>query len=335
MLSRVATSLYWMARYIERSGDIARLVEANSLLEIDTSTPHRADSLAFWRPVLEATALTDHYNAAVAENPDLSIPEFLMLDRNNPDSIVSCVAQARENARMVRDQISSEMWLELNTLHLFLHSHAQEEWIHNPEEFFARIIRFSLLFQRITDATVPQNEGWHFIQTGICLERADKTSRILDIPNRASVAQTSAPWGTVLGSCSAGPAYRELYGDAVDEWKVTNLLIFSDSFPRSVRFCLRRLNQALHAISGTPLGQFSNEAERLTGSALASLDFAGPNEVAEVGLSHYVDRIQQHLNTISQEIFETYVLLPSEIQSLKIDPHRIHAYQQQISQQQQ
>ncbi|NNE92716.1 MAG: alpha-E domain-containing protein [Verrucomicrobiales bacterium] len=335
MLSRVADSLYWMARYIERAGNVARLVEANSSLELDSTTSQRADSLAFWRPVLEATALVDAYNEAVAERPELTIPDFLMLDPKNPDSIVASVSEARENARMVRDQISSEMWLELNTLHLFLKSQGAAEWTSRPEDFFARIIRFSLLFQGITDATVPQNEGWHFIQAGICLERADKTSRILDIPHRVQGARSAAPWGTVLGSCSAGPAYRDLYGDAVDEWKVTNLLIFSDSFPRSVRFCLRRLNEVLHAISGTPQGQYSNEAERLTGSALAGLDFADPNDVAQAGLSAYVDQLQRNFNEISQKIFETYVLLPSELQSLNIDSRYVHAYNQQQQQQQQ
>lgn len=334
MLSRVADSLYWMARYIERAGNIARLVNANAEMVLETAAARENDPAAYWRPLLEVTSLMEVYQDFADEDEELDVPEFLVLDPRNPESIRSCISSARENARMVRDQISEEMWLELNTLHL-LNSRGEEEWRRSRGEFCDRIIRFSLLFQGLTDATVPHGEGWHFIQAGIHLERADKTSRILEIPNRHTRIPSTAPWGAVLGSCSAGPAYREIHGGEVDQHRVVGLLIFSDTFPRSVRFCIRRLDETLHAISGTPRGQYSNEAERLTGSLMASLDFAGPGEVADMGLKNYVDRLQKRFNEIGQEVFETYVLLPSEIQALNIEPLRFHAYEQQMSQQQQ
>ncbi len=335
MLSRVADSLYWMSRYIERAGNIARLVEVNMEVLLDLSLEQQGSRESYWYPLLDATALTEKYQALEDESKRPEVPEFLTLSLENPDSIRSCIAQARENARMVRDQISDEMWLELNSLHLFLSSPAAAAlWHRDPEDFCTQIIRFSLLFQGITDATIPHDEGWQFIRTGRFLERADKTTRILDIPHRLQSGRGPLPWATVLSSCSARAAYRQLYGGEVTERLATNLLIFSDVFPRSVRFCLRMVDEALHAISGTPRGQYSIEAERLTGSALASLDFAGPDEVEMMGLPAYADQLQTKFNDIGQQVFATYVLLPSEVALQITEQQRlVYAYTSQSQQQ--
>ena len=336
MLSRVANHLYWMARFIERAGNLARMVDANAQMLIDIASDLENDSLEFWFPLLEASALTGSYHEWAASHPDGEVAEFLTVSRTNPDSITSNIEHARENARAVRDQISEELWLELNTLHLVLKDIDREERKRNMMELCQRIVRFSLLFEGIAHATLPHNEGWQFIRCGLILERADKTSRILDIPHRLpGLGRAALPWGAVLRSCSAGPAYRECYGGSVSEWKVINLLIFSDTFPRSIRFCLRQLDDAMRAISGTPPGQHSNEGERITGGALADLDYAAPDHITGIGLRDYLDRLQTQINEIGQHLFETYVLLPLDLEALNLEPNRLRAYQQQINQQQQ
>ncbi|MEM8954168.1 MAG: alpha-E domain-containing protein [Verrucomicrobiota bacterium] len=336
MLSRDANSLLWMARYIERAENLARLVEVNRVFLLDSRRSGNYGEDEMWRPVMQLPAMSEAYAAATEAQggvaPDLGY--FVTMDPSNSYSIRACIAQARENARMVRDQISEEMWVELNTLHLFLKSDdAEMMWGRSPEAYLRKLSEFSLLFQGLTDATVPHNEGWRFVQLGKFLERADKTSRILD-----SIAfirdGDRGRCLAVLRCCSAVSAFRDEFGGAVTLDNVTAFLLFSQAFPRSIRFCLRKLDEVLHAISGVGRGEYSNEAERLTGGALANLNFSGISDVKKRGLNQYVDAIQVQLNDIGQEIFEAYVLLPSAIRS--VSPSTVSVpLQFQMQQQQQ
>ncbi|MCB1077590.1 MAG: alpha-E domain-containing protein [Verrucomicrobiae bacterium] len=316
MLSRVADSLYWLSRYLERAENLARLVDVNRHDALDFIASEDNDRL--WKPLLYATCTEN----AFAEARKIKAPHssevggFIMFSQANHDSIRQCIAVARENARMVRDQISEEMWLELNSIHLFMQSSdAEDLWRRQPEALCREVIKFSLLFQGLTDATIVHDEGWQFVQLGKFIERADKTSRILDIltyftePERTELA-------SVLRSCSGFSAFRAEFRGDVTLPNVMAFLLFSQSFPRSVRFCVRRLDGVLHAISGVPIGAFSNEAERLTGSVLAQLNFSSVDTVWQNGLHDYIDDLQQRLNDIGQRVFETYVLLPSEIRNV-------------------
>jgi len=314
MLSRVAESLYWLSRYVERAENLARLVDVNRYDALDAGVGRGDDG---WNSLLQVTHTEDLYaTAEETEGRDLDVGRFITFSSSNPDSIRQCLAQARENARVVRDQISEEMWLELNSIHLFLQSRdAEALWQAQPEMLCRKVIRFCLLFQGLTDATILHDEGWKFVQVGKFLERADKTSRILDMltsqgrPDRARIA-------SVLRSCSGFSAFRAEFRGDVNLPNVTAFLLFSQPFPRSVRFCLRQLDRHLHAISGFPSGSYSNEAERITGSALAQLNFSSTENVWSFGLHEYIDDLQRQLNAIGQQVFETYVLLPSEVQAV-------------------
>ncbi|MBU6303483.1 MAG: alpha-E domain-containing protein [Verrucomicrobia bacterium] len=328
MLSRVAESLFWLSRYIERAENLARLVDVNREHLLDSHRQGQSNPADAWRPVLQATCADEAYDALVEDSgtpPDAG--RFITLEDRYPDSIRQCIANARENARMVRDQISEEMWLELNAVHLLLQSsEAEELWASDAPELYNRIIDFSLLFQGLTDATIVHDEGWQFMQIGKFLERADKTSRILDIltfwhePDRYHCS-------TVLSSCSAFSAFRaEFRGEATLQ-NVAAFLLSSQAFPRSVRSCLRQVDHALHAVSGVPAGTFSNEAERLTGSLLARINFSGVDEVFSRGLHAYIDELQKHLNEIGQRLYETYVLLPSSLRDVARSNGSQHMWQ--------
>ena len=317
MLSRAAYNLFWMARLIERAENLARLVDVNTQFLLDANLNPDAPAAAGWQPILAVTNLEAQFKELHPDSPDLTAAEFLALSSENPDSIRKCIEQARENARMVRDHISEEMWRELNRLHLFLQSPASRaEWNFSTQDFCERIIQFSLLYSGITDATIQHDQEWLFIRLGKFLERADKTTRILDIPSHLGPLLPVAPWATVLRACSARSSFLATYGAMITREKTFALLLFSDRFPRSLRFCLNQVDDALHRISGTPRGGFANEAERLAGAALAAVDFNGPSDLEAMGIHEYADRLQRQLNDIGQRIFETYVLLPSEIESL-------------------
>lgn len=311
MLSRVADSLYWLGRYVERAENLARMVEVTRQESLESRRAGRAD---VWQPVIYATLvgdeLTEEQDEALRQDPAY----YISLHPLNETSIAACISSARENARAVRDQLSEEMWLELNAIHLFLSSaRAQERYHSNPESLYRQIIRFSIIFQGLSQSTIRHDEGWQFARLGRFLERADKTSRILDTLTFNDGEPSQAALLAVLRSCSAHTAYRAQYRNDVSLRNVTAFLFFSPDFPRSIRFCFSIIESTLLQISGTRTGDFSNEAERLAGRALARVNFTMVDQVFELGLHEEIDEVQMTVNEIGQSIFEEYVLLPSEI----------------------
>ena len=313
MLSRVANSLYWLSRYVERAENLARLVHVKS----DSVLEAGGDSSEAWRPALYATCTEKLYERACEnEGRGLDVGRFITFSQGNPDSIRQCISHARENARMVRDQISEEMYLELNSAHLFMKSTRSETlWQQEPDALYREIIKFCLLYEGLIEATILHDDGWNFIQIGKFLERADKTSRILDMLTYQS-DQGRSKLTSVLRSCSGFAAFRSEFRGEVTLNNVSLFLLFSNSFPRSIRFCLRQVDELLHNISGVPRGSFANEAERLTGSVLAQMNYSKVDNVLNIGLHEYIDDLQSRINDIGQRVFENYVLLPSEIQNI-------------------
>jgi uncharacterized alpha-E superfamily protein len=338
MLSRVAHSLYWMARYIERAENIARIVDVNLQLLLDRHDLDEKQLAEYWLPIVQSTGDEEAFFKLHPHATGQAVTEFLVFQMENPNSIVQTICQARENARMVRDQLTLELWEELNRLYLLVRSpQAREIWRRSPGEFFQEIKAGSLHLIGIINATLVHDEGWWFIQTGQFLERADKTTRILDVryqtlPARGvptEINQTTAlEWSAVLRSCSAWDAYRTIHGADVHPRLVAEFLLLNDDFPRSVRFCVSELNRAVRRISGVAEGHFCNEAEKLTGRFLAELQFSGVDELFERGLHQYLDEAQTKLNNIGEALFRAYIFQPFE------NPNEEHMVQQEEQQQQ-
>ncbi len=321
MLSRVANNLYWMSRYIERAESIARLVDVNLQLILDFRNLDDTALAAHWIPIVQSSGDEELFRQTHQHITGEAVTEFMVFSPANPNSIFSSVAQARENARMVRDQITVELWEEINRLYLFLRSpRAGEIWNEDPANFFRIIRNASLLLQGLTDATIVRNEGWFFIQCGRFLERADKTSRILDVrhdslpargmPTAALTQLDALGWAAVLRACSAWDAYKALHGAEVQPALVAELLLLSDDFPRSMRFSVRHLNTVLRRISGVHSGRFSNEAEKLAGRLLAEFQFSTADDIFEVGLHNYIDIVQTKLNAVGEALFQAYIFQP-------------------------
>ncbi len=317
MLSRVANCLYWMSRYIERAENIARIVDVNLQLILDMRSLDDERLTQYWMPVLLSTGDEKQFLELHKNATGHAVTEFLVFQPENANSIFSSVCQARENARMVRDQISIEFWEELNRLYLFVRSNeARKVWRQSPSEFFQQIKSASLLLVGLGRATILRNEGWWFSMAGQYLERADKTSRILDVryqslPERGlpeSVSQAEAlGWSAVLRSCSAWDAYKSIHGADVHPRHVAEFLLFNEDFPRSARFCVAELNGALRQISGVPSGRFCNDAEKLAGRLEAELQFSTIEEIFDLGLHTYLDQFQSKLNAIGEAAFNAYI----------------------------
>ena len=310
MLSRVAESMYWMARYVERAENVARFVQVNLQLMLDSpdySGPQ-------WEPLVYITGdeepFSKRYGSATQEN----VVKFLAFDYENPNSIVSCLRAARHNARSVREIISSDMWLQLNKFHLMVDAVAATSLeLDALQSFLDDVKSSSHLFNGVTEATMTHGEGWHFCRMGKQLERADKTSRILDAKyfillrsvKDVGTAWDDIQWAAVLRSTSAFEMYRKDYG-RISPRGVVDYLLLNRNFPRAIFHCLNCAHESLHGITGTPIGTFTTPAERLLGQLCSDMSFAAVDEVISFGLHEYLDNLQLKMNQVGAQVHETF-----------------------------
>ncbi|MEY2558873.1 MAG: hypothetical protein QOE34_2298 [Verrucomicrobiota bacterium] len=304
-----------MSRYIERAENNARIADVNLQMLLDLTNQKEGDSSQQWNPIISSLE-EDELFASLYEKPDgKAVIDFVSLQKKNPNSILSCLTLARENARTTSEQISSEMWEQVNRLYLFAKSDTSKKLVRNsPYEFFKRVILGSHLFQGITDATMTHGEGWDFIRIGKLLERADCTSRILDVkyhillPSGEKVGGNvdTIQWMSVLKSCSALEAYRKIYVGQVAPWRVAEFVITHSAFPRSIRFSIDCFDAALHHISGSADTKYANEAERLSGRLRSDLDYITIGDIFKFGLHEYLESIQDRLAAISKAMQASY-----------------------------
>jgi uncharacterized alpha-E superfamily protein len=313
MLSRVANSIYWMSRYLERAENVARFIEVNLNLSLDMPAKFAAQ----WAPLVNVTGDHELFAKLYDEPSRENVIHFLTFNRENPNSILSCVWYARENARSVREIISSEMWEQANQFYLMVkQAEKDKKMTSNPHDFYTSIKMASHLFDGITEATMSHGEPWHFLQVGELLERADKTSRILDmkyyilLPDEHVIGATidNIQWAALLKSVSALEMYRK-HSKQIDPVKVADFLLLNRDFPRSVHSCLARASESLHAISGTPKDMFNNKAEQGLGKLLAELNYTQIDEIIEEGLHEFLDTLQTRLNLIDDAVFTTFFTL--------------------------
>lgn len=336
MLSRVADSLFWMSRYVERAENTARMLDVNLDLFLDLGPLEETDIQSRWMDVLMAMGEDERYISQHAKVDAFHVLEALTFVSTNPHSISSCIRLARENARTVRDQISSEMWEQLNRTYLSLSDLSMERvWQDGPHRFYQGIKEASQTFQGVTDATMTHGEGWEFIRIGKFLERADQTTRLLDLRHkllqpgseRISNGTDMIEWMAVLKSCSGLEAYRKSYNTTVDPFRVAEFLILHESFPRSVRFSMNEVAHGLMNISPSSHGQFANAAQKMSARVRADLDFTECNEIFNAGLHEQLDLLQIKFNLLGNEIAKCYLTVQSGPESELI--------QQQQQQQQQ
>lgn len=316
MLSRVADSIYWLNRYIERAENVARFIDVNLNLMLDLPM----DINQQWQPLINITGdlelFKNHYPDINAEN----VIQFLTFDSNYPNSIISCVQKARENARSIREIISSEMWEEVNAFYLMLQETSSYKPLATLPDFFAQVKMSSHRFAGVMDATMSHNEGWHFGQVGRFLERADKTARILDVKYFVllpSVQWVGTPldqiqWIALLKSASAYEMYRKCQ-HRITPNNVAEFLILDRQFPRSVHFCLWQAQQCLHEITNSPVGSWCNTAERSLGRLCSQLGYLTIDDIMESGLHEFLDQTQSSINQVGKRIYSSFFAIDNAI----------------------
>jgi uncharacterized alpha-E superfamily protein len=307
LLSRVADALYWISRYLERAEHIARIID----VRLDLGLDRDAHGWDFSR--LHAAARISH-PAAPLSSP-AALVQWLMFDLSNRDSVMSCVTAARDNARQVREEISSEMWEQVNALFLRLQQARRDgTWSVRPHYLSRMVIDGVHLFEGVTEATLTHGEGWQYLRTGRFLERAGVTAALVDLHFNAGVILPAnhVEWVGLLRSCAALEAYCRCYTADLRPDRIAEFLLLSSEFPRSVRFAAARVDSALRSISQMTGRGADGRAERLAGRLHASLDYGQVDEILSGDLPAYLEAIDRYSTQIHDAVYQSYVMYPIE-----------------------
>ncbi len=311
MLSRIADSLFWLARYMERAEDTARILDVNYHMLLEESEGFYR---LRWDPLLVMAGEEPRFRQVYEEANASTVFEFLAFRHDNPNSIVQCISKARENARTIRDQISREMWEDINGLYHAVNAFDHRQEIAGGPHRFCDTVKFgSHRFHGVADATLPHDEGWRFLQLGCFLERAEMTTRLVDVQYQYLLdsPQSMGPpdnhqWMAVLKSVGAYEAYRRKYYAQIRPEQVAEMLILHPEHPRSILFSINIVQYALRALTGTMPGYYSNEAERLTGKLLEGLRYDRIDEIFDRGLHGYLNELLESCLAIGQNIASIY-----------------------------
>ncbi len=319
MLSRVADSLYWMSRYLERAEHTTRLLDVNLNLMLDESASS-ADRR--WSRVLQA--LGGPRDVAWKGDP-YALVRQLSFDTENKSSILALLINARENSRHVREQISTEQWHRLNSLYLQVTrpemqpqpeagtmAHEAEQ----PTEFLQQVMEAVHQFQGVTDSTMSHGEGWHFIQVGRYIERASATAMLLEAyhddlwgtpANDKMEGNEYLDWMGLLRSATAFEAYCKVYTADLTPERILEFLLLDEEFPHSLRFSIDSLQHALGAIQRESGKSRADQLRRLAGRLQGSLSYSGVEEILEGDVIAYLRGIQAQCREIHKMIYELYI----------------------------
>ena len=315
MLARDADSVYWMARYIERAEHIARVLWVNSNLLVDVGDLAPALQDRQWESVLTIF----HANRPEKTDGPVAIwmRHYMTFSHDNPNSVINCLTRARENARGVRELISSEMWENLNSVYWSLHSEeAPKSFEESHDDFFRSIMTGSLMFQGLTDQTMAHDQRWLFAQLGKYLERITVTCRVIEtkfnILHQAE-AMLEAPlrnihWMAVLRSCCSIEAYRRIHVGDMDPLKVAAFLLLENNFPRSVRYAVHHAHEAISRLRTEINPPTIDNAERILGRLDTQLEYAEMSEILNEGLPAYLQKIQFQVGEAAMAVQKAYFL---------------------------
>lgn len=316
MLARVALLTYWMARYLERAENTARILDVNTQLALDTHRRQALDDPKLWEPVVFACGSDELFRRHHATATERNVVEFVLFDHANPSSIYSCVSQARENARCIREQITSEMWEQLNRLYLTVKKDGYEDYQRTgASDYLLRLESELQLFIGITESMFPRSDGWDWLQLGRFLERADNVSRIVDVKYFSLLPAVSmiggaidiVQWAAVLRSCSALEAFRRSGHGHLTVESIVGYLVHNPLFPRSLRFAAREVHDTIAKISrpGT-----DNAALAAASDLLSLVDGRAIKDILSSGLHEFLDAVQLRAGDVASAVDRTFIHYP-------------------------
>ncbi len=310
MLSRVAESIYWMSRQVERAENLARFLEITHDLALDQPK----ELIDPWAPLIQVTADQDlfdeRYDKVNAEN----VTQFLAFDKTYGNSMLSSLRHARENARSVRESLSSEAFEQLNDFYHFVNDAAKQTSIESLNDFFDSVRRIAIQWTGVLDSTMPRDIGWHFANVGRLAERADKTSRILDVKyfnllprvDDVGTAIDDMQWSALLYAISGFEAYRRKC-HLIGIHEVVEFFLFNETFPRSVLFCVAGADWSVGEIDKLSKSQNAKRTAKTKTSKLRHrLEHTQVEEVLAGGMHQFIDLLQISLNEIGDAMNADY-----------------------------
>lgn len=307
MLSRTAEAFFWIGRYIERAEYTARTSAVHYHLLLEYPDPaYQADTWARLLGMGQDLAFYRERHGAVEARRAL---EFIALDRENPNSLIHCIAAARENARTIQDQLSSEVWHHLNRFYLEVVDVSQEEFWAKTHTVLLHIRDTGYTLHGVISSTMLHDDRLCFYRLGRDIERALRTARLLTAPALLDTGSEPADVRafqqcvSVLKSASAYEAYRKTYRSGLEPTRIVEFLLLNERFPRSVRFCARSMFQMLQQLGSAEL---RTEPERLIGQFAAEVEYASLADIYAEGLESYLLALGDRLATLSDTLGRTY-----------------------------
>jgi uncharacterized alpha-E superfamily protein len=317
MLSRTADHLFWMARYMERAENTARMLDVNyqtSLLPQSADTAEQG-----WRGLLSISELTTAFSQKHQEVSARSVMDFMVRDETNPSSIVACLRAARENARAVRGALTTEVWETQNQTWLEFNRLLRETaFDRDPGSFFEWVKVRSHQSRGVTVGTMLMDEALHFLRIGTFLERADNTARLLDVKFQAlaggdyfgpSASKEGMEidfyhWSAILRSVSGFEIYRKVYRNVIHPEKVAELLILRPDMPRSLAACMNEAVTNLTLVANEQSGETLRRAGRLR----SDLQYGRIDEILATGLHAYLTEFLDRVNDIGVGISRDFLV---------------------------
>lgn len=315
MLSRTADHLYWMSRYTERAENTARMLDVNYQMSLLPQSAQVAEQA--WRSLLEISELTASFDANYVLMSPGDVIRFMVSDMSNPSSIMCCLQAARENARVVRGSMTTELWETINTTWLDAQKMMREGILEQaPSEFFEWVKFRSHQTRGVQHGTMIRDEVFHFIRLGTFLERADNTARLLDVKsltaeNMRDHGHDSVDdfyyWAAILRSVSAFEIYRKVYRDVITPERVAELLILRSDMPRSLSACMGEVVDLLVKLKNSQSSKTITQARNL----MAELRDSRIDEILDQGLHSYLTNFLERVNAVGSGISRDF-LLPME-----------------------
>jgi len=307
MLSRVAENIYWMARYIERAENTARLIAAAHNRMMDLPKGMRQE----WGPLVAISGCDPIYRKLHQDYGELSVLHFLIGAKENPDSILGSIHSSRENCRTVRDIVPREVWEQINALYHHAREHMQEGLTKRGRHAFLKeiVLRCQTIGGKVS-GTMNRDQGYQFLRLGSHLERADMTTRILDVSS-ANLLHDDAPelepfasirWMAVLNSMSAYQMYRRCQQPRVQRSAVIRFLLQSSVFPRAVYYCV---NQVEAGIAKLPRNE---STRRVIFRLQRALTVSDVGKLDPESLHAFIDELQITISDLHRELAETWFL---------------------------
>ncbi|WP_026374774.1 alpha-E domain-containing protein [Aestuariibacter salexigens] len=305
MLSRVAETLYWTARYVERAENLARLINVNNLLLMDLPKGVSPG----WEPLIDIIGNRETFEEIYSDFSEKNVLKFLTIDSRNPSSIINSLQYARDNARTIRDVVPREMWEAVNRLHMSMKENSNS-FLSKRGRFASlkEVINQTLLIFGTMDATMSHDEGYFFWRFGSALERADMTSRIIDVRSSSikddhiALPFENIQWMSVLRSLSGYQMYRQKMGVRIRPGDVLKFMLHGEEFPRSVMFCLHKLKSLFINVpdNAAMIERIDHSITELEKQPVANLQGKA--------LHDYIDELQIDLADIHQQLSEQYFL---------------------------